>query len=57
MRKAKSIVSWSVIPISLFLVLGLVLAGCGNSTDIADSIAEIGGCGGQASRPCTRKWT
>lgn len=40
MRKAKSIVSWSVVPISLFLVLGLVLAGCGNSTDIEEVLQK-----------------
>jgi hypothetical protein len=40
MRKAKRIVSWSVIPMSLLLVLGLALAGCGSGTNISDILKK-----------------
>ena len=36
MRKAKKIARWSVVPMSLLLLLGLAMAGCGKSNSIPD---------------------
>lgn len=40
MRKANRIARWSVIPLSLLLLLGLALAGCGGGTNISDILKK-----------------